>query len=100
VLGIGVVALGRPPEIGNLRGVDGLGYGLGFETVERYGAEGMAAPGNYGWGGAYGSLYRIDPQSNLTIVMMLQLMPNQTDFREKLQNLIYQAVAEPVQLHE
>jgi CubicO group peptidase (beta-lactamase class C family) len=94
------IALMRTNQIGHLRGLDGLGYGLGFETVDRYGAEGMAAPGNYGWGGAYGSLYRIDPQSNLTIVMMLQLMPNQTDFREKLQNFIYQTVAEPVQLHD
>jgi CubicO group peptidase (beta-lactamase class C family) len=91
-------ALMHTNQIGNLRGVDGLGFGLGFETVDRYGANGMAAPGNYGWGGAYGSLYRIDPQANLTIVLMLQLMPNETDFRDKLQNLIYQAVAEPVGL--
>jgi CubicO group peptidase (beta-lactamase class C family) len=92
------VALMRTNQIGSLRGTDGLGFGLGFETVDRYGAQGMAAPGNYGWGGAYGSLYRVDPQANLTIVLMLQLMPNQTDFRDKLQNLIYQAVMQPVQL--
>jgi CubicO group peptidase (beta-lactamase class C family) len=92
------VALMRTNQIGTLRGTDGLGFGLGFETVDRYGASGMAAPGNYGWGGAYGSLYRIDPQASLTIVLMLQLMPNETDFRDKLQNLIYQAILEPVQL--
>jgi CubicO group peptidase (beta-lactamase class C family) len=92
------VALMRTNQVGTLREQDGLGFGLGFETVDRYGAGGMAAPGNYGWGGAYGSLYRIDPQADLTILLMLQLMPNRTDFREKLQNLIYQAVMEPVQL--
>ncbi|HEU4602488.1 MAG TPA: serine hydrolase domain-containing protein, partial [Steroidobacteraceae bacterium] len=92
------VALMRTNQIGNLRGTDGLGFGLGFETIDRYGASGMAAPGSYGWGGAYGSLYRIDPQANLTIVLMLQLMPNQTDFRDKLQNMIYQAVNAPVDL--
>ena len=90
------VALMRTNQIGNLRGVDGLGFGLGFETVDRYGAGGMAGTGNYGWGGAYGSLYRIDPQANLTIVLMLQLMPNETDFREKLQNMIYAATTEGI----
>jgi CubicO group peptidase (beta-lactamase class C family) len=98
VLSPRTVALMRTNQIGNLRGVDGLGFGLGFETVDRYGAGGMAAPGNYGWGGAYGSLYRIDPQANLTIVVMLQLMPNETDFRDKLQNMIYESVMEPVEL--
>ncbi|MFL6548463.1 MAG: serine hydrolase domain-containing protein, partial [Povalibacter sp.] len=92
------VALMHTNQIGDLRGLNGLGFGLGFETVDRFGASGMAAPGNYGWGGAYGSLYRIDPQANLTIVLMLQLMPNETDFRDKLQNLIYQAVLEPVEM--
>ena len=98
VLSPRTVALMRTNQIGNLRGSDGLGFGLGFETVDRYGAGGMAAPGNYGWGGAYGSLYRIDPQADLTIVLMLQLMPNQTDFRDKLQNMIYESVMEPVEL--
>jgi len=92
------VALMHTNQIGDLRGLNGLGFGLGFETVDRFGASGMAAPGNYGWGGAYGSLYRIDPQANLTIVLMLQLLPNETDFRDKLQNLIYQAVLEPVEM--
>lgn len=91
------VALMRTNQVGALRGVDGLGFGFGFETVDRYGANGMAAPGNYGWGGAYGSLYRIDPQADLTIVFMTQLMPNETDFREKLMNLIYGAVLAPVE---
>jgi CubicO group peptidase (beta-lactamase class C family) len=98
VLSPRTVALMRTNQIGNLRGSDGLGFGMGFETVDRYGAGGMAAPGNYGWGGAYGSLYRIDPQADLTIVLMLQLMPNETDFRDKLQNMIYESVMEPVEL--
>jgi len=98
VLSPRTVALMRTNQIGELRALNGLGFGLGFETVDRYGASGMAAPGNYGWGGAYGSLYRIDPQANLTIVLMLQLMPNQTDFRDKLQNMIYESVMEPVEL--
>jgi CubicO group peptidase (beta-lactamase class C family) len=92
------VALMRTNQVGELRGLNGLGFGFGFETVDRYGAADMASPGTYGWGGAYGTFYRIDPQANLTIVLMLQLMPNQTDLHQKLQNLIYQAVNESLAL--
>ncbi len=92
------VALMRTNQIGSLYRAPGQGFGLAFDTVDVFGAADLAAPGNFGWGGAYGSLYRVDPQSRLTIVLMLQLMPNQTDFREKLLNLVYAAVLEPVQL--
>jgi CubicO group peptidase (beta-lactamase class C family) len=92
------VTLMRTNQIGTLYRAPGQGFGLAFDTVEDFGASGLAAPGNFGWGGAYGSLYRIDPQAHMTIVLMIQLMPNQTDFREKLLNLVYAAVMEPVQL--
>jgi CubicO group peptidase (beta-lactamase class C family) len=92
------VALMTTNQIGTLRSADGLGFGFGFETVDRYGANGMAALGNFGWGGAYGSQYRVDPQANLTFVLMMQLMPNETDFREKLQNLVYGSLMEPVEV--
>ena len=86
------VALMRTNQVGELHSKDGLGFGLGFQTVERYGANGMDAPGAYGWGGAYGSFYRVDPETGVVIVLMIQLMPNQTDVREKFANLIYQAM--------
>ncbi len=76
----------------------GQGFGLGFDTVIDYGANGLAAPGNFGWGGAYGSLYRVDPQAHMTIVLMIKLMPNQSDFREKFMNMVYASIMEPVAL--
>ena len=30
----------------------GLGFGLGFETTDRYGANGLDSVGAFGWGGA------------------------------------------------
>jgi CubicO group peptidase (beta-lactamase class C family) len=90
------VALMTTNQIEALRFANGLGFGFGFETVDRYGASGMAAPGNFGWGGAYGSQYRVDQQADLTFVLMLQLMPNETDFREKLINLVYGSLMEPI----
>jgi len=92
------VALMRTNQVGELYRKKGAGFGLGFEVIETFGADGLAAPGNFGWGGAYGSLYRVDPQAHLTIVLMIQLMPNHTDFREKFMNMVYSAVMEPVML--
>ena len=92
------VALMRTNQTGTLYPAPGQGFGLAFDTVDTFGAADLAAPGNFGWGGAYGSLYRVDPQARMTIVLMIQLMPNQTDFREKFLNLVYQSILEPVRL--
>jgi CubicO group peptidase (beta-lactamase class C family) len=79
-------------QSGTLHSKDGLGFGLGFETVDRYGASGMAGVGAFGWGGAYGTLYQVDPKSRAVIVLMLQLMPNGTDIQPKFMTSVYQAL--------
>ena len=50
--------------------------------------------GAFGWAGAYGSIYRIDPKRDLSILMMIQLMPNTTDIRTKFPAMVYQALNE------
>lgn len=89
------VALMRTNQVGELFSTSGLGFGYGFQTTERYGANGMETPGSYGWAGAYGSYYRIDPKERLTIVFMIQQMPNQTDVRERFSTMVYQALVQP-----
>lgn len=89
------IALMTTNQVGTLHSLNGLGFGLGFETTDRYGASGLDAVGAYGWGGAYGSLYRVDPESGLVITLMIQLLPNSTDIREKFPMLVYQALLEP-----
>ena len=79
-------------QVGTLHSTTGLGFGLGFETVDRFGANGMSSEGAFGWGGAYGSIYRIDPETRLVMVLMIQLMPNATDVREVFPTLVYQAL--------
>jgi CubicO group peptidase (beta-lactamase class C family) len=79
-------------QSGTLHSATGLGFGLGFETVDRYGASGMAGVGAFGWGGAYGTLYQVDRQSRMVIVLMLQMMPNATDIQTKFMTLVYQAL--------
>ncbi|MEP6917667.1 MAG: serine hydrolase domain-containing protein [Acidobacteriota bacterium] len=82
-------------QIGTLHSATGLGFGLGFETTDRYGANGMDAVGAFGWGGAYGSTYRVDPASRVTMVLMIQLMPNSTDIGSKFGTMVYQALMDP-----
>ena len=79
-------------QVGSLHSSTGLGFGLGFETVDRFGASDMTSVGAFGWGGAYGSFYRVDPEARLVMVMMIQLMPNTTDIREVFPTLVYQAL--------
>jgi len=88
------VALMTTNQVGTLRGPNGLGFGLGFETVDRYGAKGLAAVGSFGWGGAYGTTYHVDPDARLVMVLMLQLLPDRTDLRDRFYNVVYQALTE------
>lgn len=74
------------------RYTEGMGFGLGFETVERYGANGMRSQGSFGWGGAYGSLYWVDPEERLVVTFMMQLLPNRSDVRDRVGSLVYQAL--------
>jgi CubicO group peptidase (beta-lactamase class C family) len=81
-------------QVGTLHSTAGLGFGLGFETTERFGATGLACVGSYGWGGAYGTSYLIDPESRLTMLMMQQVVPAASDLRSKFPTLVYQALLE------
>jgi CubicO group peptidase (beta-lactamase class C family) len=89
------VALMTTNQIHDLHPKEDLGFGYGFEVVEHYGAAGLESPGTFGWGGAYGTTYRVDPTSGLVVVMMIQLMPNNTDFKEKFATLVYQSLLPP-----
>ena len=86
------VALMTTNQVGTLHSPNGMGYGYGFETTDRYGANGMDSAGAYGWAGAYSSTYRVDPESHLVIVFMVQILPNTTDLGRKFPTLVYQAM--------
>jgi CubicO group peptidase (beta-lactamase class C family) len=88
------VALMTTNQIGTLRPTAGLGFGLGFETVDRYGANGLSSVGAFGWGGAYGSSYRVDPDARLVMVLMLNQIPNRTELGQKFPTLVYQALVD------
>jgi CubicO group peptidase (beta-lactamase class C family) len=81
-------------QVGTLHSSTGLGFGMGFETTDRYGANGLDSEGAYGWGGAYGTVYRVDPEARLVVLLMIQLLPNATDIRTKFPTLVYQSMLE------
>src|SRR5689334_24019665 len=78
--------------VGDLKTPRGLGFGFGFESTDRYGISGMESVGSFGWGGAYGTYYKVDPAERLVTVMMIQMVPNNTDFTDKFKASIYQAL--------
>ena len=90
------VALMTHNQIGTLHSTDGRGYGFGFQTTDRVGGNGLDPVGSYGWAGAYGSMYRIDPGAGITLLLMIQLLPQNTDLGQRFPTLVHQAfVDEP-----
>ncbi|ALO47389.1 serine hydrolase domain-containing protein [Pseudohongiella spirulinae] len=86
------VALMTTNQIGDRMPSSGRGFGLGFETTDRYGANGMDSVGAFGWGGAYGSMYRVDPTSGISILLMINQLPLASDIRTKYPTMVYQAL--------
>jgi len=81
-------------QVGTLHSATGLGFGFGFETTDRYGANGLDSQGAFGWSGAYSTTYRVDPDARLVIVFMVQMLPNTTDSRTKFPTMVQQALVE------
>jgi CubicO group peptidase (beta-lactamase class C family) len=73
-----------------------LGFGLGFEVDDELGRAGrVGSEGAYGWGGAYYTLYWVDPVEELVAVFMAQLLPSGgLDLQGKFRTLVYGAIVE------
>lgn len=83
-------------HVGDLYQNGRFGFGLGFEITEHVGRSGRhGSVGEYGWGGAYFTKYWVDPQEDLVVVFMTQLLPaSGLDLQSKLRTLVYSAVVE------
>ena len=81
-------------EAGSVGGGPGKGFGLTVDVV----LDGVAArgdhrsTGSFGWGGAFGTTYWVDPKEDLTAVLMVQTPggPLRADF----QNAVMQAIVD------
>ena len=72
----------------------GVGFGLGFSIAMDIGKRGtLGSVGEFGWGGAYHSVYWVDPVEDLVVVYFTQLIPAlDIDDHKKLRALVYQAL--------
>ena len=74
----------------------GQGFGLGFSVVESIapGAT-LASVGQYGWGGAAGTYFWVDPAEELVAILMIQLYPpGGLPLVPEFKNGVYQAIAD------
>lgn len=74
----------------------GTSFGLGFAVTNDLAAtEILGSEGAFGWGGAAGTFFRVDPKEDLIYLLMIQVMPyNHLQAREKFQTMVYQAIME------
>jgi CubicO group peptidase (beta-lactamase class C family) len=73
----------------------GYGFGLGFAVRRADGMSGVpGSAGDFGWGGAAGTVFWVDPKEELVAVLMTQSLfgPTQRDFREAFRQAVYQAI--------
>jgi len=74
----------------------GYRFGLGFRVRTDLGASlTLGSPGEYGWGGAYGTYFWIDPKEQMVGILMIQLMPYaHINIRPGFQNAVNQAIVD------
>ncbi len=75
---------------------DGVGFGLGFSvTLDPTKSKTITSVGEYAWGGAASTAFWIDPEEEMAVVFMTQLLPSSTyNFRGQLKQLIYGAIVD------
>jgi CubicO group peptidase (beta-lactamase class C family) len=75
---------------------EGEGFGLGFYVLLDKGKRGTpGSVGEFGWGGAYGSTYWVDPAEELVVVYFTQLRPGSiVKDQLMLRTLVYQALSD------
>jgi len=75
----------------------GVGFGLGFATKLDPVRNGFpASAGSYFWGGLASTLFWVDPQEDLVVLFLTQLIPSSTfNFRGQLESIIYAAIEPP-----
>jgi CubicO group peptidase (beta-lactamase class C family) len=73
---------------------EGIGFGLGFSIMlDPAKARVMGSPGEYAWGGYASTAFWIDPQEDMTVIFLTQLIPSSAyPIRRELRVLTYQAL--------
>ena len=71
----------------------GQGFGLGFAVRTDQGRNPLpGSPGDYYWGGAYGTYFWHDPRERMYVVFMMQSPAARLRYRYLMRDLVYQAL--------
>lgn len=71
----------------------GQGFGLGFAVRNVQGVNPLpGTPGDYYWGGAYGTYFWHDPRERMHVILMMQSPAARLRYRFLLRDLVYQAM--------
>jgi len=79
-------------QIGARYAIPGQGFGFGFYTIDSTRADGPKSVGTFGWRGGYGTIAFVDPKERLTVVFMINQIPNTADLAAQLPMVVYDAV--------
>lgn len=89
-----MAAMGQP--VWSETSYDGIGFGLGWAVViDPVTARFVTSPGEHHWGGAASTFFWLDPEEDLFVILLTQLMPSSTyPLRRELRQRVYQAIVD------
>lgn len=74
----------------------GVGFGLGFSVaMDPTKSKTISSVGEYAWGGAASTAFWIDPEEEMAVIFLTQLIPSSTyNFRGQLKQIIYGSIVD------
>ena len=79
-------------QIGDLN-LDENKFGLGFGVVTEKGSSLLPhQAGTYWWGGAFATIYWVDPKEDMVVLLYRQMWGSHSDVEDKFKALVYQAI--------
>ena len=73
----------------------GVGFGFtGSVLVNQARANTIGSPGRFGWGGAAGTFFSVEPQEEMVVLFFTQLMVPPYKLPKRLDALVNQAIVE------
>ena len=79
-------------QLDSLKFRPGLEFGYGFDIAKNHPRK---PDGTYGWGGAFSTIFWIDPVNDLIVIQLRQVLssPFNDDINAKLEKIVYSAIA-------
>ncbi len=76
--------------------MDGVGFGLSMSvTIDPAKAKVPGSVGDYGWGGAYSTIFTVDPVEDLVYMFFTQLLPSSAHpIRPQFKQMVFQALVD------